>query len=427
MKLKAELEARGFLKQYTHEELFDVYENGWETLYFGCDPTALSLHLGNLVIFMSAVNFMKRWHKLILIVWWATGMIWDPSGKDADRTFLDEATLAWNETAIKSQVQNMLQHLSRQSGKEFSFEVVNNKDFYANMWYLDFLREVGKYITVNQMMSKETVKKRIEDPDKSISYAEFSYMLIQWYDFLHLYQNKDCKLQISGSDQWGNVVTGIELIQKRLDKTAYGMTSHLILDSTGKKFGKSEGNALRLDPTMTTPFKIYQYFMNSTDEDVERFLKLFTLLSLEDIDAIVKKHNENPSDRYGQTQLARYVTQTIHGVEAMETAVKVTEFLFGAWDKIEHLKAMSSTDIEAIGKETGLLRIENSDMSILEALVESWLEASKWDAKKSIAAGAIYLNEEKVTDIGSTIDANQAINGCLLLRKGKKSYKLLMK
>lgn len=210
-------------------------------------------------------------------------MIGDPSGKDADRAFLDMETLTENETAIKAQVGHILENLSKLSGINFPFEVYNNKDFYENMNYLDFLREVGKHITVNQMMSKETVKRRIEDPDKSISYTEFSYMLLQGYDFYHLFIEKDCKLQISGSDQRGNIVTGVEIIKKKADQEAYGVTSPLVLDSTGRKFGKSEGNALFLDATMTTPFQIYQYFMNVGDEDVARYLKLFTLLSVEEI------------------------------------------------------------------------------------------------------------------------------------------------
>ncbi len=425
MHLKDELTQRWFLYQSTSEELFDIYDRGNETLYFWCDPTANSLHLGNFVVFMNAVNFMKRNNKLILIVWGATGMIGDPSGKDADRSFLDDETLNKNVEAIKNQVGWILKNLATLSWTDFQFEVINNKDFYEDMSYLKFLREVGKHITVNQMMSKETVKKRIEDPDKSISYTEFSYMLLQGYDFVRLYEDKGCKLQISGSDQWGNIVTGIELIKKMTDGDAYGVTSPLVLDSSGKKFGKSEGNALWLNPTMTTPFKIYQYFMNVSDEDVARFLKLFTLLPLEDIDNIVQKHGEDMAARYGQGQLARYVTETIHGKVAMETAVKVTEFLFGEGDKLEALRAMSKEEIEAVGRETGLSTLDPNNLSIVDALVNCGLEGSRGDAKKSIQAGAIYLNEEKVEDIWLTIDVSKAINGSVLLRKGKKNFKVL--
>lgn len=424
MHLQQELEARGFLYQKTSDALFDIYEKGGETLYFGCDPTADSLHLGNFVVFMNAVNFMKRGNKLILIVGGATGMIGDPGGKDAERAFLDEQTLANNVEAIKTQVGGVLRNLAELSGAQFEFVVMNNKDFYDGMSFLGFLREVGKYITINQMMTKETVKKRIEDPDKSISYTEFSYMLLQGYDFVRLYQEHNCKLQISWSDQWGNIVTGIELIKKKLDGEAYGVTSPLVLDSNGKKFGKSEGNALWLDATMTTPFKLYQYFMNVTDEDVARFLKLFTLLDLEAIEAIVTKHNENTAARYGQAQLARYVTETIHGKDAMERAIKVTEFLFGESGKLESLTSMSRDDVAAIGAETGGICTITHEMSLIDALVESGLESSRGNAKKSIESWAISVNEEKVSDIGTTIDTSKAINWVVLLRKGKKSYKV---
>ena len=430
MHLKNELEQRWFLYQSTSDELFDIYDKGNETLYFWCDPTAKSLHLGNFVVFMNAVNFMKRKNKLILIVGGATGMIGDPGWRESERTFLDEQTLSDNVEAIKTQVGWILKNLSTLSGTDSQFEVINNKDFYTDMSFLWFLREVGKYITVNQMMAKETVKKRIEDPDKSISYTEFSYMLLQGYDFVRLYSDKWCKLQISGSDQWGNIVTWVELIKKKLEGDAYGMTSPLVLDSSGKKFGKSEGNALWLNSTMTTPFKVYQYFMNVSDEDVSRFLKLFTLLPLEDINAIVQKHGENTAERYGQGQLARYVTETIHGKVAMETAVKVTEFLFGEGDKIAHLQSMSSEEIVAVGHEVGMIKMtewQNDGMTVIDALVDSGLEASRGDAKKSIAAGAIYLNEEKVEDIGAIVDGNVAINWCMLLRKGKKNFRLLVK
>lgn len=424
MHLKNELEQRWFLYQSTSDELFDIYDKGNETLYFWCDPTAKSLHLGNFVVFMNAVNFMKRHNKLILIVWGATGMIGDPGWKDAERTFLDEQTLADNVDAIKTQVGWILKNLSTLSGTEFQFEVINNKDFYTDMSFLWFLREVGKYITVNQMMAKETVKKRIEDPDKSISYTEFSYMLLQGYDFVRLYQDKNCKLQISWSDQWGNIVTWVELIKKKLEGDAYWMTSPLVLDSSGKKFGKSEGNALWLNSTMTTPFKVYQYFMNVSDEDVSRFLRLFTLLSLEDIDNIVQKHSENLAARYGQGQLARYVTETIHGKVAMETAVKVTEFLFGEGDKMDTLKWLSSLELLNLVWEIWWVTIDNN-MSIIDTLVECELESSKWNAKKAIEAWSIYINEEKVTDITYKIDFKNSIKECILVRKGKKTFKLL--
>lgn len=259
----------------------------------------------------------------------ATGMIGDPGGRDSERSFLDDATLTHNIEAIKFQVGTILKNLKEQTGKQLSFEVIDNNQFYTDMSYQKFLRDVGKHITVNQMMAKETVKKRIEDPDKSISYTEFSYMLMQGYDYLRLFKDHGVKLQISGSDQWGNILTGIELIRKKEEGEAYGMTSPLILDSTGKKFGKSEGNAIWLDPNQSTPYFVYQYFMNVTDADVERFLKLYTLLDLETIAQIVAQHHQKPEARIGQMQLARQVILTLHGTQAADQAEKISELLFG--------------------------------------------------------------------------------------------------
>ncbi len=398
MNLHDELQARGFLYQFTDEKLFDIYNNGGETFYFGCDPTADSLHLGNFVVFMNAVNYMKRGNKLILIVGGATGMIGDPGGKDAERSFLGEEALAGNIAAITTQVGGILSHLTKLSGATFDFEVINNADFYRDMSYLGFLREVGKYMTINQMMNKETVKKRIEDPDKSISYTEFSYMLLQGYDFVRLFQDKNCRLQISGSDQWGNIVTGVELVKKKLDQEAYGMTGPLILDSNGKKFGKSEGNALWLDPTKTTPFDIYQYFMNTTDADIERFLKLFTLLDLDSIDTIVKTHMTKPEDRHGQRQLAKYVTTTLHGEAAAAMAEMVTEFVYGKGNKWQLMTQHDNKMKEAIMQELHgwkIIVIKNNP-TIIQIITSTGLCSSNGEAKKAIEAWSIYMNEVKI-------------------------------
>lgn len=307
---------------------------------------------------MQAVNYMKRGNKLYLIVGGATGMIGDPGGKDSERSFLSPEQLEENVTSITNQVQDMLTHLRDLSGYDFDFEVINNKDLYTQMGYIDFLRDVGKYITINYMMTKETVKKRIEDPDKSISYTEFSYMLLQSYDYLRLYQDHGVSLQIAGSDQRGNITTGVELVRKKIDQTVYGATGPLILDSTGKKFGKSEGNAIRLDPTMNSPYSVYQYFLNTTDEDVERYLKLFTLLSFEEIEAIINQHVEDPSRRYGQEQLAIYVVTTIFGVQAATQATAITSVLFGVDDMMTEITALDDETQDALCDATGGIRLE---------------------------------------------------------------------
>ncbi len=424
MHLRDELTLRWFNYQHTNEAVFDTFDKGWQAFYFGCDPTADSLHLGNMVVFMQAVNYMKKGNKLYLIIGGATGMIGDPGGKESERSFLDEAALQHNVDAITKQVTGVLKNLKELSGYDFKFEVINNQKFYDKMSYVQFLRDVGKYITVNSMMNKETVKKRIEDPDKYISYTEFSYMLMQAYDYLRLYEDNNVTLQISGSDQRWNIVTGVELIRKKLDKEVYGATGPLVLDSTGKKFGKSEWNAIWLDPNKSTPFSVYQYFMNTTDEDVERYLKLFTLLDFDEINTIVKQHQKDPSARYGQQQLARYVVTTVFGTKAADQAILITETLFGSNDKVEAIKNMSKDDTQALQAATGGIEV-SGEQKIIDLCTQSWLTESNGEAKKQIQAGAIYTNETKIDDVQKTFSKKDTINGILLLRKGKKVFKVI--
>lgn len=422
MHLKDELQDRGFLKQYTDEKLFEIYEKWGNNFYFGVDPSADSMTIGNFVALMQAVHVMLKGNTCYLLVGWATGMIWNPTWKDAERNFLDNDALAKNQAGIAADMERLCSNIQAITGKKLQYKMVNNYDWFKNMSYLDFLRDVGKHMTVNWMMNKDIVKKRITDPDKFISYAEFSYMLIMGYDYYILNRDHNVTLEVWGSDEWDGILAGIEITHKLSWNTVYGLTNNLILDHTGKKFGKSEWNAIWLNPEKSTPYFVYQYFMNVSDEDVERFLKLFTLLSLEDIKKIVDKHNEEPEARYGQQELAKHVTQTIHGQEAMETAIKVTHFLFWEGNKLETLRHMSEKEIEAVGKETGVWHTPGTDVSIIDALVESGLESSRGDAKKSIAAWAIHLNEEKVEDIGATL----TMKGVYLLRKGKKHYRLVV-
>lgn len=424
MHLRDELTLRWFNYQHTNDAVFDIFDKGWQAFYFGCDPTADSLHLGNMVVFMQAVNYMKKGNKLYLIIGGATGMIGDPGGKESERSFLDEKALQYNVDAITKQVTTILKNLKELSGYDFVFEVVNNQKFYDNMPYVQFLRDVGKYITVNSMMNKETVKKRIEDPDKYISYTEFSYMLMQAYDYLRLYEDNKVTLQISGSDQRGNIVTGVELIRKKLDKEVYGATGPLVLDSTGKKFGKSEGNAIWLDPNKSTPFSVYQYFMNTTDEDVERYLKLFTLLDFDEINTIVTQHQKDPSARYGQQQLARYVVTTVFGTKAADQAILITKTLFSDADKLQAIEKMSSDDIQALQSATGGITI-SGEQKILDLCTQSGLTESNGEAKKQIQAGAIYVNETKIEDVQQIFSHKDTINDILLLRKGKKVFKVI--
>lgn len=423
--LKQELEQRWLLKQYTDEKLFELYDKWWEKFYFGMDPTADSLHLGNFVNFMNAIHLMRRGNICIPLVGWATGMIGDPGGKDAERSFLDEATLASNVLAIQKQISQLISNIKNVTGENLQVApIVNNKDFYTGMWFLDFLREVGKYITVNNMMTKETVRKRIEDPDKSISYTEFSYMLIQGYDFVKLYQDQWCKLQIAGSDQWGNVVTGTELIRKKLDGEAYALTCNLVLDSNGKKFGKSEGNAIWLDASKNKPYFVYQYFLNVADADVERFLKLFTLLEFYEIEAIAVDHNFSPEKRRWQQSLAYCIVEIIFWTDAALQAEEITKFVF-ADNKMDLLRETESQNITYIYENIGFINYRN-DLTAVDAVSELF-EISRWDAKKLIQSWGIYIWVDKISEQWYILQDSDFVNWVCMISKGKKNIKFVVK
>jgi tyrosyl-tRNA synthetase len=425
MKLREELEARGLLYQMTNEKLFDIYENWWEKFYCGYDPTADSLHLWHFLTFMTAVNFMKRWNTFVLLIGWATGMIWDPTWRTDARAFLWLEQLRHNQEAITIQVKQILENLKKLTGKDFKFEVVNNYDFYKDFSVFDFYRTVGKYITINTMLSKESVKKRLNNPEAWITYTEFSYMLLQWNDFLELYENHGVKLQIWWSDQWWNMVTWTEMLRKKTDWEAeiYVMTIPLMMDSSGKKFWKSEGNAIWLDQRKNSPYFVYQYFINTADADVDKYLRAFTLLEIPEIEEIIRKHNEHPEERYWQKQLANYVIQTLFGLEAAQQAEKISEFLFWNSNKLELLSNMNKEEVEALWKETGYAKLDESSIRILELLVKVWLAESNSEWKKLIQQWAISVNEEKVSDIAKEYTKEDSINWKLLLKRGKK-YKI---
>ncbi|MDD3262273.1 MAG: tyrosine--tRNA ligase [Candidatus Absconditabacteria bacterium] len=426
MNLREDLETRGFLNQFTDEKLFDLYTKGGQSFYIGFDPSADSLQLGNMCGIMAAVHLMKYGNKCYFLVGGATGMIGDPSGKDAERNFLTEEKLRSNEAKIYGQFKTFLARLKDEFGINFEFEMVNNYDFYKDMNYLKFLGGVGKYITVNYMAAKESVKKRLVDPELSISYAEFSYMLIQGYDFAYLYKNHGIKLQLGGSDQRGNVTTGIEIIRKKYDQEAYGLTIPLITDATGKKFGKSEGNAIWLDPSKNSPYFVYQYFMNTTDQDVEKYLKVLTLLDFDTIAEIVAKHQENLGIRYGQKRLAAEVVAVIFGKDAVSQAEKISEVLFGTDDKIEIITSMTQEDIDALIQEVGSIPAP-AELKVLDLFTQSGLTASNGEAKKMMQQGSLYVNETKAEDTQKTFTDTDFVNGILLLRKGKKSFKVVKK
>ncbi len=425
MKLKEHLQERGYLYQYSSDEIFKKLEQGTEKFYVWFDPTADSLHMWNFIGFMTAVQLMLQWNKYYALVGGATGMVWDPGGKESERTFLDEDTLAKNVVAIWNQFTTILTRLSENTGKSLDFEIVNNLDFYAWVSYLDFLREVGKFHTVNQMMSKDTVKKRIEDPTKSISYTEFSYMLLQGFDYYYLHKNMWVNLQMGGQDQWGNLVTGIELIRKKTEDETFAFTWPLITDASGKKFGKSEWNALFLDRNKTTPYTIFQYFMNTEDADVERYLKLLTLLDISEIQKILSEHSSSLELRVWQKRLAYEVVKIIHGESDAQLSVNISEFLFWEEDKINLLTALDAEEFELFYAEIGGIKYENQNL--FELFIESGLEKSGGSARQSISSWALSLNEQKITDTNYDFSGDFINWKFLLIRKGKKNYRIIMK
>ncbi len=436
--LKQELEERWLLYQITNDEIFKKLDKWWVKFYLGFDPSADSLHLWNFIWFMVAVHLMRRWNIYTALTWGATGMIWDPGWKDAERNFLDEKTLANNQKAISKQITEILKNLESFTWDKFSYNFVNNKDFYKNMWYLDFLREVWKYITVNSMIAKDTVKKRIEDPKKSISYTEFSYQLLQGYDFAKMYKDDNMLVQIWWQDQWGNLVTGVEIIRKKYDWETYALTWPLITDSTGKKFGKSEWNAMFLDENKTTAYFIYQYFMNTSDKDLEKYLKMLTLIETEEIEKIVKNHLKNPEKREWQKTLAFKIVEIVHGTKKAKLCEKITNFIFwkahpnpllegedtAKW-RLSLLQSLNKEELEIFKKS--IWGFDYASENLFEIIVKSGLAKSNTEARQALSSGAIYINEEKISDPKYDFFKDFIDNKFLLLQKWKKNFRLILK
>lgn len=420
--LKQELELRGFLHQYTHEELFDLYDKGGQNFYFWVDLSHDSMTIGNYMALMQFFHIARRGNKGYLIVWWATSTIGNPSGKDKERPILTPEQLQHNQESIAKQLEQLTIRAKAMTWDTFEFEVVNNYDFFKDMNPLDFLREVGRYVTVNWMINKDIVRKRVSDPDKSISYAEFSYMLLMGYDFYRLFVDHDVKLQIGGSDEWDGILSGLEIIHKKTGKTAYGLTNKLVLDSNGKKFGKSEGNAVWLDEKQNSPYFVYQYFLNVNDDDVERFLKLYTFLTMEEINDIVVSHNEQPQLRQWQKALALYVVRLLFGEQAWDTVVTISDILFGAEDRMNLITSLDTYTTEALANEVWRYEL-TQEMRMVDIIVGSWLAHSAWDAKKAIKAWSIYLNEQKVSDLQLIVTQQAHVQ---LIRKGKKHMRVIV-
>ena len=396
--------------------------------YLGIDPTADSLHIGHLCGVMMLRHFQRCGHKPIALVGGATGMIGDPSGKSAERNLLDEATLRHNQEAIKNQLARFLDFESDAPNKA---ELVNNYDWMKDFSFLDFAREIGKHITVNYMMAKDSVKKRLSNESRDgLSFTEFTYQLLQGYDFLNLYQTKGCKLQLGGSDQWGNITTGTELIRRKVGGEAYALTCPLITKPDGTKFGKTESGNVWLDARYTSPYKFYQFWLNVSDEEAEKYLKIFTFLTKEEIEVLVAEHQTDPGKRPLQKKLAEEITVMVHGRENYDSAVEASKILFGA-NTADILKTIDEKTLlevfEGVNQAEVSLDELKAGIPLLDLLaVKTNMFPSKGEARKMVQQGGFSLNKEKVTDPQAVINADNLISGkYLLLQRGKKNYMLV--
>ena len=398
------------------------------TAYLGIDPTADSLHIGHLCGVMMLRHFQRCGHKPLALVGGATGMIGDPSGKSAERNLLDEETLRHNQEAIKKQLGKFLDFESDAPNRA---ELVNNYDWMKDFTFLDFARDIGKHITVNYMMAKDSVQKRLNGEARDgLSFTEFTYQLLQGYDFMHLYETKGCKLQLGGSDQWGNITTGSELVRRKLGGEVYALTCPLITKADGGKFGKTESGNIWLDPRYTSPYKFYQFWLNVSDADAEKYLKIFTSLSKEEIEALVAEHNQDPGLRPMQKRLAKEVTEMVHSPEAYEAAVRASSILFGK-DAAEILKSIDQQTLLDVFEGVPMFEVPASELkegiALLDLLaVKTGIFPSKAEARKMTAGGGVQINKEKVTDPAAVITVDQLIAGkYILAQRGKKNYFLI--
>lgn len=408
----------------TEEEL----KKGMTTAYLGIDPTADSLHIGHLCGVMMLRHFQRCGHKPLALVGGATGMIGDPSGKSAERNLLDEATLCHNQEAIKKQLSRFLDFDSDAPNKA---EMVNNYDWTKDVTFLDFAREIGKHITVNYMMAKDSVQKRLNGEARDgLSFTEFTYQLLQGFDFLTLYKDKNCKLQLGGSDQWGNITTGTELIRRKLGGEAYALTCPLITKSDGSKFGKTESGNVWLDARYTSPYKFYQFWLNVSDEDAEKYLKIFTSLSKPEIEVLVEEHAQNPGARPMQKKLAEEVTVMVHGQEEYDKAVEASQILFSnkADEALRHLDEKTLLEVmEGVPRFHVNKEDLKSGIPLLDFLaVQTHVFPSKGEARKMVQQGGVSLNKQKVTDPNYSVNESELLNGkYILAQKGKKNYYLI--
>ena len=407
MNLYEDLKWRGLIQDISDEELINKLNNEKLTFYIGTDPTADSMHIGHYSSFLISKRLAKYGHKPILLVGGATGLIGDPK-PTAERPMI-----------TKEEVEHNIKGLTKQAKEIFGFEVVNNYDWTKDINVIDFLRDYGKYFNVGYMLAKDKVRSRMET---GITYAEFSYMILQALDFLHLFETKNCVLQVAGSDQWGNITSGIELIRKKTDKTAYGMVMPLVTDSNGVKFGKTEGNALWLDKNKTSSYELYQYLVNLEDSMIISYLKKLTFLSKEEIEEIEAKHNEHPELREAHKILAREIITDLHGKEEYEKAVKISTALFKG-----NFSDLSNEELGEAFKGNELKEIE-LNKNILDLLVEMNVATSKRQAREFISGNSIEIKGEKVKDLDKIVTEQDLINNTfLIIKRGKKNYYIAKK
>ena len=427
MNLIEELRWRGMIQDImpgTEEQL----NKEMTSAYIGFDPTADSLHIGSLVPILLLVHLQKAGHKPIALVGGATGMIGDPSGKSEERNLLSEEILQKNVAGVKAQLEK---YLDFNPALSYAAEIVNNYDWFKSFSFIDFLRDAGKHITVNYMMAKDSVKKRIiqkdNDAEGGLSYTEFAYQMMQGYDFYWLYKNKNCKLQMGGSDQWGNIVTGTELIRRKAEGKAFAFTCPLITKADGGKFGKTESGNVWLDPVRTTPYQFYQFWLNATDEDGEKWIKIFTFLTEPEINSILSAHKEDAGKRILQKRLAEEVTKFVHGDAALSEAIATTEKLFT--NQAAPAEDLSIEDLEAMD---GVVKIDfdktkiTAGIDVVSFLADTAIFPSKGDARKMVQGGGVSINRKKVETVQSTVDSTMLLHSkYLLVQKGKKNYYLV--
>ncbi len=421
MSLIEELKWRGMIQDImpgTEEQLSREMTSG----YIGFDPTADSLHIGSLVPILLLVHLQRSGHKPLALIGGATGMVGDPSGKSEERNLLDEATLSHNLQGIRQQLEK---YLDFDQALPNAAEMVNNFDWFKEFHFLDFIREVGKHITVNYMMAKDSVKKRLEGTT-GMSFTEFSYQLVQGYDFYWLFKNRNCKLQMGGSDQWGNITTGTELIRRKSGGEAFAFTCPLLTKSDGGKFGKTEKGNIWLDPAKTSPYQFYQFWLNATDEDAAKWVKIFTFLSREEIQILMDAHQKNPAGRTIQRALGKEVTIFIHGKSEFEQALATTEKLFSQSGDIGNMSEEDLHALEGIVKSGYSFSELKKGVDLVRFLAETGILPSKGEARKMVQNGGISINRIKVENIQFYINAELLLHEkYILVQKGKKNFYLV--